>query len=131
MKISRRDFLKMGGSACLVMGAGAALAGCSPSSDGGSQGGEAATEGEFVVGAADINWAKETEILIIGTGIAGLSAAMKPALCRVPAYLGPGLPRNTISHDTAPPLLKNMLSYLFGCLISRRGWRWRPLRRFF
>ena len=31
MALSRRDFLKVGGSACIVAGAGAALAGCSPS----------------------------------------------------------------------------------------------------
>ncbi|MBQ3105934.1 MAG: FAD-dependent oxidoreductase [Eggerthellaceae bacterium] len=79
MALSRRDFLKMGGSACIVVGAGAALAGCSPSTEKENKG-EAAAAGEYVVGAADINWAKETEILIIGTGIAGLAAAMKPAL---------------------------------------------------
>ena len=76
MGLSRRDFLKMGGSACLVMGAGAALAGCAPKGEEGA----ASAEGEYVVGAADINFTKETEILIVGTGIAGLAAGMEPSM---------------------------------------------------
>ena len=55
MTISRRDFLKIGGASCIVAGAGAALAGCSPA------GGEA-------------------EAPLAETGEAALVAAMAPAL---------------------------------------------------
>lgn len=79
MGLSRRDFLKMGGSACLVVGAGTALASCAPAGKS-AESGSPAGESEFVVGSGDIAWNKEAEILIIGTGIAGLGAAMKPAL---------------------------------------------------
>ena len=71
MQLSRRDLVKFGGTACLVagatMGAGAALAD------------EAAGTG-FVVGSGDVNFTKEADILIIGTGISGLAAGMEPAL---------------------------------------------------
>ncbi len=59
----------MGGSACLVAGAGAALAGCSAGKSGGSS-------TQHVVGASDINFTAETDALIIGTGIAGLAAGI-------------------------------------------------------
>ena len=36
------------------------------------------------------------------------SAAMKPALWRVPSYLKPGFPKNTTSQDTAPGFLNNI-----------------------
>ena len=70
MELTRRDIVKMGGAACLVagaLGAGTAMAD------------EAASTG-FVVGTADINFTQEADILIIGTGIAGLAAGMEPAL---------------------------------------------------
>ncbi|WP_160213524.1 FAD-dependent oxidoreductase [Adlercreutzia aquisgranensis] len=81
MTLSRRDFLKIGGASCLVAGAGA-LAGCSPAGE------QKATEpvsagadtGEGLAGYAPVNFTEETEILIIGTGYAGLGAAMAPAL---------------------------------------------------
>lgn len=69
MQLSRRDLVKFGGSACLVagaMGAGVAMA-------------DEAASG-YVVGASDIDFTKEADILIIGTGIAGLAAGMEPAL---------------------------------------------------
>ena len=81
MALSRRDFLKVGGSACLVAGAGAALAGCSP--NGGESGKAASAEGSgeaSVVGYEPVSFDQETDILIIGTGYAGLAAAMAPAL---------------------------------------------------
>ncbi|MBE6069876.1 MAG: FAD-binding protein, partial [Clostridium lundense] len=67
MSISRRDLVKFGGSACLVAGlaAGTAMAD------------EAAG---YLVGAPDVNFTVETDALIIGTGMAGLAAAMEPAL---------------------------------------------------
>lgn len=65
MKMTRRDLVKFGGAACLVAGAaGTAMA----------------DEGAYLVGSGDINFAYETDILIIGTGIAGLAAGMEPAL---------------------------------------------------
>lgn len=73
--LSRRDLLKMGGAACLVAGAGAALAGCSGGGNAGSQGGAEGT----VVGVTDVNFTAETDVLVLGTGIAGLAAAMAPA----------------------------------------------------
>lgn len=81
MALSRRDFLKVGGSACIVAGAGAALAGCSPS--GGSPDSPKPAEGgadASVVGYEPVSFDQETDILIIGTGYAGLAAAMAPAL---------------------------------------------------
>jgi len=76
MALSRRDFLKVGGSACIVAGAGAALAGCSPSGKKSS----GTADGDGLVGYKEVDFTKETEILIIGTGYAGLAAAMAPAL---------------------------------------------------
>lgn len=79
MTISRRDFLKIGGASCIVAGAGAALAGCSPA--GGEAEAPLAETGEAaLVGYAPVNFADEVDILIIGSGYAGLAAAMAPAL---------------------------------------------------
>lgn len=81
MEFTRRDFLRFGGSACLVAGAGAAVVGCStPSGNAAEEAPAAATDSEFAVGTADVNFAKETEILIIGTGISALAAGMAPSL---------------------------------------------------
>lgn len=70
MQLSRRDLVKFGGSACLVAGAtmGAGLAVADEAAPG------------YLVGAGDINFTKEADILIIGTGIAGLAAGMEPTL---------------------------------------------------
>lgn len=70
--LNRRNFLKGAIASGAVLVAGGALAGCA---SGGSQ---SATEGDALVGYAPINFAEETDVLIIGTGIAGLSAAMDP-----------------------------------------------------
>ena len=81
MTISRRDFLKIGGASCIVAGTGAALAGCSPAGDGGAVGGALAETGEAaLVGYAPVSFSDEVDILIIGSGYAGLAAAMAPAL---------------------------------------------------
>ena len=68
MQVTRRDLVKFGGAACLVagatVGAGAAMA----------------DEAGYLVGSSDIAFSEETDILIIGTGIAGLAAGMEPAL---------------------------------------------------
>jgi fumarate reductase flavoprotein subunit len=62
----------MGGSAAVVAGTGAALAACSSPAAGGTA---ANTEGT-VVGSGAIKWVEETEVIIIGTGIAGLAVGM-------------------------------------------------------
>ena len=81
MTLSRRDFLKVGGATCIVAGAGAALAGCSPQ-DNASENLAATGEGAeaSLAGYQPVNFTDETDILIIGTGYAGLAAAMAPAL---------------------------------------------------
>ena len=64
MTISRRDFLKIGGASCIVAGAGAALAGCSPA------GGEAeaplaetgeAASGEDIYLSAEVKEAEKVQ----------------------------------------------------------------------
>jgi len=67
----------MGGTACIIAGTGAALAGCSSAGSATAAGGAG---GETVVGTEQISWDDESDILIVGTGIAGLAAAMEPAL---------------------------------------------------
>lgn len=52
--------------------------GCSP--NGGSTGGSG--EAEQVVGTAPVSFSEETDVLILGTGIAGMSAAMDPVEAR-------------------------------------------------
>ena len=62
-----------------VIAAGGALAGCSP--NGGSTGGSG--EAEQVVGTAPVSFSEETDVLILGTGIAGMSQPWirsKPAI---------------------------------------------------
>lgn len=78
MTLSRRDFLKVGGASCLVASTGAALAGCAPG--GGDTDGLAETGEEMLVGYQPVSFAEEVDILIIGSGYAGLAAAMAPAL---------------------------------------------------
>ncbi|MEG2948302.1 MAG: FAD-dependent oxidoreductase [Raoultibacter sp.] len=72
-KLGRRDFLKMAGASAAVVVAGGALAGCAAGS--GSSKGQTA---EQPVGYTPVNFTEETEVLILGTGIAGMSAAMDP-----------------------------------------------------
>ena len=69
--MNRRNFLKGAIASGAVLVAGGALAGCA---SGGSE--TAATD--TVVGTTPVEFAEETDVLIIGTGIAGLSAAMDP-----------------------------------------------------
>lgn len=71
--LNRRNFLKGAIATGAVLVAGGALAGCA---SGGS--GSAAAEGDTLVGFTPVEFTEETDVLIIGTGIAGLSAAMDP-----------------------------------------------------
>ena len=70
--LNRRNFLKGAIASGAVLVAGSALAGCA------SNGGSAAVEGDSLVGYQPIEFSEETDVLIVGTGIAGLSAAMDP-----------------------------------------------------
>ncbi|MEG1561113.1 MAG: FAD-dependent oxidoreductase [Raoultibacter sp.] len=72
--LGRRDFLKMAGAGAAVVVAGGALAGCAAGSGSGSKN----TAAEALVGYVPVNFTEETEVLILGTGIAGMSAAMDP-----------------------------------------------------
>lgn len=73
--MNRRNFLKAAVASGAVLVAGGALAGCAPSG-GDTKGTSSGTES--VIGAAPISFTEETGVLIIGTGIAGMSAAMDP-----------------------------------------------------
>lgn len=70
--MKRRDFFKVAGAAGAIVATGA-LAGCSPGNGGG-----ASQEGDGVVGYEPVNFSEETDVLVLGTGIAGMSAAMDP-----------------------------------------------------
>ena len=73
--MKRRDFLKAAVASGAVLMAGGALAGCAPT---GGSAGKGSSEGDSVVGTSPVNFSEETDVLIIGTGIAGMSAAMDP-----------------------------------------------------
>ncbi|MEG1397496.1 MAG: FAD-dependent oxidoreductase [Raoultibacter sp.] len=72
--VGRRDFLKMAGTSAAIVVAGGALAGCAAGSKESAKGGGA----EQLLGYTPVNFTEETEVLILGTGIAGMSAAMDP-----------------------------------------------------
>ena len=72
-ELTRRDLVKFGGAACLVAGAlGATGAATARAAEGDAAG--------FVVGTAPVNFTKEADVLIIGTGLSGLAAGMAPVL---------------------------------------------------
>src|SRR5699024_5241536 len=76
--LNRRDFLKAAVASGAVLVAGGALAGCAPSGGGNAGGSGDATGAENLVGVTPVSFEDETDVLILGTGIAGLSAAMDP-----------------------------------------------------
>lgn len=71
-KLSRRSFIGMG--AVAAMAAGAGLAGCAPQAGSEGDGGNLAA-----TGAADIQWDKETDVVVVGFGGAGSAAAIEAA----------------------------------------------------
>lgn len=75
--MDRRNFFKLAGASGITLAAGAALAGCAAPA-GGSSAPASGSASETVVGTAPVNFTEETDVLIIGTGIAGMSAAMDP-----------------------------------------------------
>jgi succinate dehydrogenase/fumarate reductase flavoprotein subunit len=70
MELTRRDLVKFGGASCLVASS-AAIAAPALADEAGAG---------HVVGTADVNFTQEADILIVGTGLAGLAAGMEPAL---------------------------------------------------
>ena len=67
----RRDFLKTAGAAGAAVIGASLLAGCAP---------DAKTEGEggaARIDAASVKWDEETDVLVVGTGFAGLAAAIE------------------------------------------------------
>lgn len=74
--MNRRTFLKAAVASGAVLVAGGALAGCA--ANGGGTSAAASGDAERVVGTAPVSFAEETDVLILGTGIAGMSAAMDP-----------------------------------------------------
>lgn len=77
--VERRDFLKTIGIAGAALVGGGVLASCAPQSAGSAEG----SAGQ--VAAVDVTWDEETEVLVVGTGFAGLAAAIeaKEAGCAV------------------------------------------------
>ncbi|RNL44113.1 FAD-dependent oxidoreductase [Paraeggerthella hongkongensis] len=71
--MNRRNFLKAAIASGAVIAAGGALAGCASNNTASS-----GTGTENVVGTAPVSFSDETDVLILGTGIAGMSAAMDP-----------------------------------------------------
>lgn len=69
--VGRRDFLKTAGLASVTLAGGALLAGCAGNAAGSSEG---ASSG---VAASDIKWDQETDVLVVGSGFAGLAAAIE------------------------------------------------------
>ena len=74
--MNRRTSLKAAVASGAVLVAGGALAGCA--ANGGGTSAAASGDAERVVGTAPVSFAEETDVLILGTGIAGMSAAMDP-----------------------------------------------------
>ena len=71
-QISRRSFLGFG---VVAVAAGVGLAGCAPQGPAGSEASDLPATG----GAADIEWGKETDVVIVGYGGAGSAAAIEAA----------------------------------------------------
>lgn len=67
----RRDFFKTMGVAGVVLAGGSMLAACSPGTA------KPSVEASGSLLAADIKWDEETDILVVGSGFAGLAAAIE------------------------------------------------------
>ena len=70
---SRRQFIKAAGAAFVAGMAATALGGCSAK-------GSAANANDSAQSVSDINWDEETDILVVGGGLAGMAAAATVAL---------------------------------------------------
>lgn len=67
----RRDFLKTAGAAGAAVIGASLLAGCAPDTKTEGEGGAARID------AASVKWDEETDVLVVGTGFAGLAAAIE------------------------------------------------------
>ena len=69
---SRRDFLKIAGAAVCAAAGAATLGGCSPKLP--QSGAEAST-----ALSSEVAWDEETDVLVVGSGMAGLASAVTVA----------------------------------------------------
>lgn len=69
--VGRREFLKKAGLASAALVGGSMLAGCASGASGSS---EAAAED---LSASAVKWDRETDVLVVGSGFAGLAAAIE------------------------------------------------------
>ncbi|BAK45640.1 hypothetical protein EGYY_26390 [Eggerthella sp. YY7918] len=92
ISMDRRNFLKAAIASGAVLAAGGALAGCAPGGDSASNAGGTGEAGN-VIGAAPVSFSEETDVLILGTGIAGMSAAMDPVEAGLKVILADKLER--------------------------------------
>lgn len=73
---TRRSFIKAAGATVFAAAGAAALGGCSPSSKtSGSSNNANANANNSASSVSEINWDEETDILIVGAGLAGQAAA--------------------------------------------------------
>lgn len=70
----RREFLKVAGLAAVGSATAAALVGCGARSDGNSS-----QNGDHILGWSEINFAHDTDVLVIGAGPSGLATAYTAA----------------------------------------------------
>lgn len=68
--MDRRGFLKAAGLAGAAFAGGSMLAGCAPAASG-------SAESSDTVSASNVKWDEETDALVIGSGFAGLAAAIE------------------------------------------------------
>lgn len=69
--VGRRDFLKTAGLAGAALLGGGVLASCAPSGGGAADGSSGNTA------ASNVAWDRETDVLVVGSGFAGLAAAIE------------------------------------------------------
>ena len=74
--MERRDFFKLAGASAAALAVGGALFGCEAPIAQPAPAGEQSSES--VVGSPAVSFSEEVDVLIVGSGIAGLSAAMDP-----------------------------------------------------
>ncbi|MDR2106645.1 MAG: FAD-dependent oxidoreductase [Coriobacteriales bacterium] len=74
-RIGRREFLKGLGAGAATVALGAGLAGCSSNKQ---PDGKTDTNAQRIAGETPVGFSKQTDVLIVGTGIAGMSAAIQP-----------------------------------------------------
>lgn len=76
-RLNRRDFFKLSGASAAALIVGSTVMGCDATAGIGNSVDPAENEG--VSAGVPINFSKEVDVLIVGSGIAGLSAAIEPS----------------------------------------------------